>query len=326
MCLLEVQSGISCIRWFHLEVAKISGMNQSLLPTTERSFGPFVDAIDAELELGAYEALWREQKTSFSSIAKKFAQYPNARPSDFVTENEARETGRRVIVKLRERLNSRFDLRLHGELDYPVRLRDAADPVELLYFQGWWDLIDTPAVAVVGTRNPSDNGRKRTRQMVRALLDDGFTITSGLAEGIDTVALETAISEGGQTIGAIGTPLGYFYPKSNENLQKTIAERHLLISQIPVERYEAQIPSTNRFFFPERNKTMAALTQATIIIEAGETSGTRIQARAALQQGRKLFILDSCFRRSDLTWPAKFESQGAIRVREYDDVRCELVS
>ena len=70
---------------------------------------------------------------------------------------------------------------------------------------------------------------------------------------------------------------------------------------------------------------MSALTEATIIIEAGETSGTLIQAREALRQNRKVFILNSCFENPNLTWPEKFESEGAIRVREYDDIRRELV-
>ena len=291
----------------------------------ERSSGPFVDTIDATLELGAYERLWCEHNASFKTIAEKFAQHRDARPSNFVPEEEARETGQRVVTKLRERVEGWFNLRIHGELDYPQRLRDATHPVELLYFQGWWDLIDTPSVAVVGTRKPSDDGIKRARQLVKALLADKFTIVSGLAEGIDTVAQETAIGEGGQTIGVIGTPLGHTYPKSNAALQKTIAEKFLLISQIPVERYDAQIPNTNRFFFPERNKTMSALTLATIIIEAGETSGTLTQAREALKQGRKLFILNSCFENSNLAWPAKYEAQGAIRVRAYDDIQRELV-
>jgi DNA processing protein len=98
------------------------------------------------------------------------------------------------------------------------------------------------------------------------------------------------------------------------------------MSQVPLERYEAQKNlANNRWFFPERNKTMSALTEATIIIEAGNTSGTLVQAREALRQGRKLFILNSCFERSDLEWPSKFEAEGAIRVREYDDIRCQLV-
>ena len=160
---------------------------------------------------------------------------------------------------------------------------------------------------------------------MKSLLEDNFTIVSGLAEGVDTAAHETAIGEGGQTIAVIGTPLGQSYPKANTALQKKIAENFLLVSQIPVERYEAQNPKTNRFFFPERNKTMSALAKATIIVEAGETSGTLTQAREALKQGRKLFILNSCFEVPGLTWPKKYEEQGAIRVRDYDDIRRQLV-
>ena len=83
-------------------------------------------------------------------------------------------------------------------------------------------------------------------------------------------------------------------------------------------------PSVNRLFFPERNITMSALTQATVIVEAGETSGTLIQARAAFKQGRKLFILDSNFQNPKLTWPRRFEEQGAIRVRDFDDILSNL--
>ena len=89
-------------------------------------------------------------------------------------------------------------------------------------------------------------------------------------------------------------------------------------------RYESQDYRLNRFFFPERNVTMSALTEATVIVEAGQTSGTLIQARAALDQGRKLFILDSCFRDSRLSWPDKFAGKGAVRVRDYDDIRRHL--
>ncbi|WP_037462006.1 DNA-processing protein DprA [Sinorhizobium fredii] len=300
-------------------------MTSGTLFSSKRGSGPFADAIDAALELGAYEALWSHHNASFKSIAEKFSAYPNARPSDFVSEEEARAVGERVLQKLRDKAKGWFNIKLRGEIEYPERLRDASYPVELLYFQGWWDLIDTPSVAVVGTRKPTEKGKSRARKLVRELVADKFTIVSGLAEGIDTVAHETAIAEGGQTIGVIGTPLGHNYPKSNASLQRLLAEKYLLISQIPVERYEAQNPSTNRFFFPERNRTMSALTLATIIVEAGETSGTLVQAREALKQGRKLFILNSCFEDSRLTWPRKFQEQGAIRVRDYDDIRRELV-
>ena len=86
------------------------------------------------------------------------------------------------------------------------------------------------------------------------------------------------------------------------------------------------LPRGNRFFFPERNITMSALTEATIIVEAGETSGTLVQAKAALEQGRNLFILDSCFRDSSLTWPNKFVAKGAVRIAEHEEMRKHLGS
>ncbi len=158
------------------------------------------------------------------------------------------------------------------------------------------------------------------------VLADDFTIVSGLAKGVDATAHTTAIQEGGRTIAVLGTPLSHAYPKENAELQKEIAANHLLISQVPVKRYEQQVnPTANRHFFPERNVTMSALTDATVIVEAGETSGTLIQARAALKQGRKLFILESCFNNPALTWPQKFAERGAIRVRDYNDIREQLL-
>lgn len=278
------------------------------------------------MELGAYETLWSQNKASFKTLAEKFKSHENSQPSDFVEEGEALETASRVIEKIRQRIDAWFNVKLRGELEYPQALRDAKHPVEMLYYQGWWDLIDTKSIAVVGTRKPSSDGVKRTRQLVKKLIEDDFTIMSGLAEGVDTAAHTTAIAEGGRTIAVIGTPLGHNYPKSNLDLQRHISENFLLISQIPIERYEAQHPRVNRFFFPERNKTMSALSKATIIVEAGETSGTLIQARAALQQGRKLFILNSCFENPALKWPHKYEKLGAIRVRDYDDIRQQLVA
>lgn len=208
--------------------------------------------------------------------------------------------------------------------EYPQKLRDARHPIEVLYYQGWWDLVNTPSVAVVGSRKVSDEGVRRTRKLVRCLVNDGFTIVSGLAEGVDTCAHKTALEFGGKTIAVIGTPLSHNYPKQNSELQKKIREEFLLISQVPFQRYLDQDFRSNRIFFPERNVTMSALTEATIIVEASDTSGTLIQARAALAQGRKLFILDSCFHNSSISWPAKYEAQGAIRVRDYDDIRKHL--
>lgn len=281
-------------------------------------------AISPLRELGAYEALWDAPDATFKTLSEKFAVRPDSLPSDFVPKAKAQEYAEFVQRRFREADVTRFGVRVHGAGEYPQKLRDAAHPIELLYYQGWWDLADSRSVAVVGTRKPTPDGEARTRQLVRKLVKDGFTIVSGLAAGIDTVAHTTAIEEGGRTIAVIGTPLSHSYPKDNAELQRRIAREFLLISQVPVRRYERQDYRRNRLFFPERNITMSALTEATIIVEAGETSGTLIQARAALHQGRDLFILDSCFRRG-LTWPAKFAEKGAVRVMEYDDISKHLL-
>ena len=281
-------------------------------------------AISPLQELGAYEALWDEPKTTFKTLSEKFAARPGSVPSDFVPAQKARACAEFVQEKFRAAEITRFGVRVHGAGDYPEKLRDAAHPIELLYYQGWWDLVDSRCVAVVGTRKPSPEGIVRTRQLVRKLVKDDFTVVSGLATGVDTAAHQTAIECDGRTIAVIGTPLSHIYPRENTDLQRRIARDFLLISQVPVRRYEAQDYRMNRLFFPERNVTMSALTEATIIVEAGDTSGTLIQARAALHQGRKLFILDSCFRNPSISWPQKFADKGAIRVMDYDDVRQHL--
>jgi DNA processing protein len=276
-------------------------------------------------EFGAYEAMWTENPASFRWIAEKFNERPGALPSDFVPEPEAlkyAETARNILVHAGV---NQFGVIIHGTAEYPEKLRKAEYPIELVYFQGWWDLIDSRSVAVVGTREPSEEGKARARKLVRHLIEDDFTIVSGLAKGIDTEVHKTTIDAGGRTIAVIGTPLSLRYPKENAELQDQIAKEHLVISQVPIIRYQqAKNPTANRFFFVERNITMSALTLATIIIEAGETSGTLMQARHALKQGKKLFILESNFKNPALTWPTKFEEQGAIRVRDYEDIRKHL--
>jgi DNA processing protein len=270
-------------------------------------------AISPLRELGAYEALWDKPDTTFKTLSEKFAARPDALPSDFVPAAKAREYADFVQRRFQEAEVTRYGVRVHGAGEYPQKLRDAAHPIELLYYQGWWDLAVSRSVAVVGTRNPTRDGIARTKKLVKALVKDDFTIVSGLAAGIDTAAHETAIAEGGRTIAVIGTPLSEVYPRENAQLQRKIASEFLVITQVPVKRYERQDYRKNRLFFPERNITMSALTEATIIVEAGETSGTLIQARAALQQGRELFILDNCFRKG-LSWPQKFADKGAVRV------------
>jgi DNA processing protein len=284
------------------------------------------DAISPWVEMGAYEALWSKAGASFKQIADSFKANPGAVPSDFVQPSVAEKFAQQVMEIFRRANVNRFGVRVHGAGEYPQHLRKAEHPVELLYYRGWWDLVDSPCVAVVGTRMPTPEGIARAAKLVKALVRDNFTIVSGLASGVDTIAHKTAIEAGGHTIGVIGTPLSSSYPEGNAELQQQIAETFLLLSQVPVVRHSFQTPYHNKFFFPARNVTMAALSLATVIVEAGETSGTLTQARAALHQGKQLFILDSCFQDTSLTWPSYYEKQGAVRVKDYEDIRSRLVT
>jgi len=278
-----------------------------------RSISPF-------LELGAYELLWIQPGASFKKIADTFRSKPSALSSDLVDIEEALKMAHKVLEHFKKKDIKKFGVHLHGDMEYPNRLRDAKNPVELLYYQGFWELIETKGVAVVGTRKPSSKAKLLGENLVKYLVKMGRTIVSGLAAGIDTVAHKTAMKLDSMTIGVLGTPLSENYPPANFSLQKTLAENFLIISQVPVCRYSKQYPPQNRLFFPERNITMSALTEATIIVEAGETSGTLIQARAALSQGRKLFILDHCYQDPGVTWPHRFEKEGAIRVKEFGQI------
>ncbi|MCH8530372.1 MAG: DNA-protecting protein DprA [Saccharospirillum sp.] len=281
----------------------------------------FYKPVSPLVEGAAYEALYDQQGQSFKTLAELFAKTPNSLPSDLVEP--------KILEKYYEQLTSifansdfgRFGIRVFRTAEYPTRLRDAKYPIELVYYQGNWDLAHTRSVAIVGSRKPSKEGLTRTKKLTKLLVEQGFTIVSGLASGVDQMAHLSAIEFGGATIGVLGTPLSESYPRENAELQKYIGRNHLLVSQVPFIRYGKEPFSNKRFYFPERNKLMSALTEATIIVEAGNTSGTLVQARAALEQGRKLYILESNFSNPNLTWPEKFLKKGAIKLKDINDVK-----
>ena len=197
---------------------------------------PF-NAVSPLEELGAYEHLWQANKAasvfpSFKSIATLFKEHPGALPSDLVPGELAARCARDVLQHFDERGVKQFGVRINGLAQYPEHLRDAEHPLEFFYYQGWWDLVESPKrIAIVGTRKPSEEGKRRARKLVRQLVRDNFVVVSGLATGIDTVAHETTIEAGGQTIAVIGTPISETYPRENAELQQRIGRDFLLISQ-----------------------------------------------------------------------------------------------
>jgi DNA processing protein len=276
-------------------------------------------------ELGAYEALWLHERTTFKSLARLFSRHPGALPSDFVSEREAAEHRDRALDLAREADTGAFGVVVHGMRDYPLRLRSAASPLALLYYQGRRELLSGRCLAIVGTRHPSHEGEERAAQLARHFAQAGFTIVSGLAQGIDTAAHVAAIEAGGMTAAVLGTPLTACFPASNRGLQRLLAREFLVVSQVPMLRYARQSTDARRQFFRERNATVAALAEAIIIVEAADRSGALIPARHGLEQGRKVFIPESCCRRRELGWPARLIERGAVRVRALADIEAHLV-
>jgi DNA processing protein len=292
---------------------------------------PEFKAISPYNELLAYEFLWAQKQSSLKKIAE-ILSLQSKLPTEAIHEVTPDLFGsfdqRKSVIKdfIDKKIKSipSFSLLLKESPQFPDKLLDAKYPINLFYYRGNPDLVNTDCISVVGTRKVSNEGYRRTEKLVHLLSKYELTLVSGLAEGVDTAALETAIKCKMNTIGVIGTPIDEYYPKENKNLQEKIASEHLLISQVPFFKYYIQPFNTKRIYFPERDTTMAALSLATIIVEASDTSGTLFQAKASMEQKRLLFILNSCFENPAITWPHKYEKQGAIRVKDIGDIIVHL--
>jgi len=171
-------------------------------------------------------------------------------------------------------------------------------------------LLRQKCVSIVGTRDVTADGWQRASQLARNLASYGVVVVSGLAKGVDTAALSSAIKAGGQTIAVIGTPLSKAYPAENWQIQEEIWRNHLLLT--PFAEGE-QVYKGN---FPKRNRVMAAISDATVIIEASDTSGSLHQAAECQRLGRWLFIAKSVADDPKLRWPASFLGQPKAAVLE----------
>jgi len=193
----------------------------------------------------------------------------------------------------------------------PLNEIEAKYAPERLFGVGDRELLSSGLrVAVVGTRQPSELGIRRTQRLCRFLVEHEVTVVSGLAMGVDTIAHTTTMEAQGRTIAVLGTPLDQVTPSSNKALQKSIGNDHLLVSQFPVGQ------TVSKGNFPQRNRTMALLSNASVIVEAGDGSGTLHQGFEAVRLGRPLFILKSLVDDPNLSWPAELLRYGAIVLNE----------
>jgi DNA processing protein len=196
---------------------------------------------------------------------------------------------------------------------YPPNLRAVYDRPPMVFVAGQLTHADARGVAVVGARNASRAGAERATAIAKHLVDHGYTVVSGLAAGIDTAAHTAALAKRGRTIAVIGTGLSRFYPPENTQLQRQIASTCAVVSQ-----FWPESPPSRRSF-PMRNAVMSGIALATVVVEASDTSGARMQARLALAQGRPVFLLASLVDRQP--WARDYAARpGTHVVREPHEI------
>jgi len=205
-------------------------------------------------------------------------------------------------------------MRFHTVLDpgYPDNLRGVHDRPPFVFVAGALVPADARAIAVVGSRIASQHGVWAARAIAEHLVDQRYTVVSGLAAGIDNAAHTAALARKGRTVAVIGTGLRRSYPPQHADLQRRIAAECAVISQF----WPGAPPS--RRSFPMRNAVMSGLSLATVVVEASLTSGSRIQARLALEHGRPVFLLESVLEHE---WAREFAARPGARVfRSPDEI------
>lgn len=201
---------------------------------------------------------------------------------------------------------------------YPQSLLQIPDPPTVIYVRGRLDLLNCPACAIVGSRNPTPQGARNAERFAAALADAGLTITSGLALGIDAAAHRGALGRAGSTVAFIGTGIDRVYPASNQKLALDIAAEGTIVSEFPLGTPPV---AAN---FPRRNRLISGFSRGVLVVEATTESGSLITARLAAEQGREVFAIPGSIHSPQSRGCHKLIKQGAKLVETAQDVLDEI--
>ncbi len=205
-----------------------------------------------------------------------------------------------------------------GSDHYPCLLAEIADPPPLLYARGNLDLLRRPQLAMVGSRRPTAGGKDNARRFASTFASAGFTITSGMALGIDAECHAATLAAGGATIAVLGTGVDVIYPKAHRRLYQQIREEGLLLSELPLGSPPL------RAHFPSRNRIISGLSLGVVVVEAALRSGSLITARCALEHGREVYAIPGSIHNPASRGCHALIRQGATLVECTDDVMTEL--
>ncbi|MCK5718775.1 MAG: DNA-processing protein DprA [Thiomargarita sp.] len=214
---------------------------------------------------------------------------------------------------------NRHLLTLESE-NYPSRLREIDNPPPILFVHGDVTLLTSKQLAIVGTRNPSQEGLYNATYFAEQLSHEGLTITSGMAYGIDGASHKGALAASGRTIAVAGTGLDRVYPPQHRDLAHQIAEQGAIISEFTLGT------AVHRGNFPARNRIVSGLCLGTLVIEAPEKSGSLYTAQHAIKQGREIFAIPGSIHNPLIKGCHKLIRQGAKLVETVDDIIEELGS
>ena len=202
--------------------------------------------------------------------------------------------------------------------DYPALLQKIPAPPVMLFSQGKLQAEDRNALAVVGTRSPTQYGKMAAERLTGELVAQGFTIVSGLARGVDTVAHRTALKHGGRTLAILGSGLDVVYPPENQRLLQDLCEAGAVLTEYP---FGAKPDAVN---FPRRNRIISGLALGVLVVEAGRESGAMITAHLALDQNREVLALPGSNFSPKSAGPHQLVQECEKLVQGIDDILVEL--
>ncbi len=205
-----------------------------------------------------------------------------------------------------------------GDDMYPELLARIAGPPAQLYVNGDPEIMHLPALAIVGSRNPTTGGAQTAFEFARHLGATGFCIVSGLAQGIDAAAHSGALAAGAPTVAFLGHGIDRVYPAANRDLARDIARRGALVSEFPLGT------APGRALFPQRNRLISGLCLGTLVVEAARRSGSLITARLAAEEGREVFAIPGSIHNPLSRGCHQLIRQGAKLVEAADDILSEL--
>jgi DNA processing protein len=232
-----------------------------------------------------------------------------------IKEQQNREAAAGAVEKI---LKSGWNFYLYGDSEYPEPLQNISDPPPYLFCLGNFCNADVNAIAIVGSRSASDEGRAFASKLASELVESGVTIVSGMARGIDTAAHRGALNAGGRTIAVFGSSLDIIYPPESREFAHKIAQSGCVFSEF--------LPGTQPLGtnFPRRNRIISGLAQGVVVIEAAERSGALSTASHALRQNREVFAVPGSPRHETSKGTNRLIKEGATLLTSPEDIFAEL--